>query len=109
MIQIMSRMEKNPMKDKLCILVMNVFMCFKNRSMDYCLKYCIANGVLIVTFHVSTTNHVEGHHIQDEARKEDEHDVDPLGKYHHFSVIFINGLLAIIIKKTCKFYISLLL
>ena len=40
--------------------------------MDYKLKYCITNGVLIEIFHVSTPEHVEGHPIQDEARQEDE-------------------------------------
>ena len=36
--------------------------------MDYTLKYLITNGVLIITFLVSTPKYVE-----DEARQEDEH------------------------------------
>jgi len=70
------------MKVMLCILVMDVFMCSKKLSMDYSLKFLIANNVLIVIFDVSTLDHAEGHPIQDEiSRKEDEvHDVAPLGK-----------------------------
>jgi hypothetical protein len=73
-----------------CILVMNVFMCYKKISMNYSLKYFIANArILIVIFHVSTPEHVEGQPIQDEARQEDEvHDVAPSGKEHHSNVIF---------------------
>ena len=49
--------------------------------MDYRLKYCIANGVLIVFFHVSTPYRVEGHLVQDEAIQEDEvHHVSTSGK-----------------------------
>ena len=55
------------MKVILCILVMDVFMYYKTISMDYSLKFLIANSVLIVIFDVSTPDHAEGHIVQDEA------------------------------------------
>ena len=89
------------MKVMLCILVMDVFMCNKKLSMDCNLKHLIENGVLIVIFDFSTPDHAEGHHVQDEAvRQEDEvHDVAPSGKEHHSNVVFINEILVMIIKK----------
>ena len=86
------------MKVVMCILVMDVFMCYKKISMNYSLKYLISKNVLIVIFNISIIDHVEGHHVQDEAaRQEDEvHDVAPSGKEHHSNVVFINEILVMI-------------
>ena len=82
----------------MCILVMDVFMCYKKLSMNYSWKYLIANSVLIVIFDVSTLDHAEGHLVQDEAaRQGDEvHDVATLGKENHFNAVFINEILVMI-------------
>jgi hypothetical protein len=78
-------------------------MCYKNCSMDYNYKYLISNGVLIITFHVSTLEHVE-----DEARQVEEHMVasettllasDNQAGKEHSNVIFINKILLILITK----------
>ena len=86
------------MKVMLCILVMDVLMCYKNLSMNYSWKYLIANRVLILIFDVSTLDHVEGHPVQDDVvRQGDEvHDVAPSGKEHHSNVVFINEILVMI-------------
>jgi hypothetical protein len=62
-------MENNPMKVMLCILVMDIFTCYKKFSMDYSLTFFIANIVLIVIFDVSTPDHAEGHPVQDESAR----------------------------------------
>jgi len=82
----------------MCILVMDVFMCYKKLSMDYNLKYLIANSALIVIFDVSTPDHAEGHHVQDEAARQgyEVHDVAPSGKENNSNVVSINEILVMI-------------
>ena len=66
--------------------------------MNYSWKYLITNSVLILIFDVSTLDHAEGHHVQDEVARQgyEVHDVAPSSKENHSNVVFINEILIMI-------------